>query len=645
MSTRKSRGIKGAKPKAQAVNSSSSKKKSNNFIASFSRMIFLVVAILFGVFIIYSALSEKDVTNDFIKDNLPRLLTLEALLFGVMTAGFIFSAFKLLFKLAEKKYDYLVFGLVFLAISCNFGVSFDKNIGSFGDNASYIINAKSLLDRGAPYKLDNVNEQFDSKAALGLPAMLMPIVAFWGMDVVKMKALVFILGCLSLFFFFLAFKKRIGTYAAAIIVILLGTYPMVIYNTSYVMTEVPFLFTLSVTMYVAFCLMDATTTKRSIILGITTAILAIICYMTRAVGIGTIVAIMTWLFVWIPWVDVIEKKVKLLETLAFRKFALVTLIMGVFVMGWQFRSIGTTAKVNEEGTKEVVKNQSQAESFADRNLADNFKRNYNLCAPLWAQQIFSKKLSRWYLTLGENGKKKIKTMKNGKGLALFNFFIFATLVVGMIRRRLAAFIFFFILLVTLTGSLSNRHIIFSRYIIVILPFLVYIILDFFIHGSRFLSERSQTPIPAIMGVILAIIFSFVMLSHNLSGAAFNAQRQNAGSAYTLGFENFIECAKWVKDNLPDDAVVASRKPRLFYIASERKSVVTAWSNSPDYNKEIGDAIIGRMRNKGCKYLVLDTFNTTSKRVVRPMIKNNPDLFRPIHKVGKRNEVLVYEFSG
>ena len=604
-------------------------------------MLFIVAAVLAAGFAIYQALTTEDVVNDFIDDNLPNLIRTEAILFSVILAGFVYCATKLLFKLKEKKYDYLVFLVVFSAIIGNFIVSFDRDVGSFGDNASYIINTKSLLEMGAPHKLNHPEQPFDSKAALGLPIMLSPIVGIWGMDVLKMKVLVFILGCLSILFFFMAFRRRLGIYGAALIAILIGTYPLIVYNTSYVMTEVPFLFCLSLTLYVTYLFQDASTTRRSIITGLAVIALSMLCYLTRAVGIGVIAGTLIWLFLWIPWMKIIREKINPLALTEVRKFLLVTAGLAICVMGWQLRSTGSTTTVNAEGSEEVVKNKSHARTFMAQDMNENLNRNFNLIKPVLGQQIFNKKLSRWYLSLGKDD--RIKPLDGS--LKTYNFFLFAALIIGLIRRRLPAYWLLIVALVTLAGSQSKVSVVFSRYLIVVVPFMIYIWLDLLINGGKWLADRLKFRAVEYVGTLGALVFSYLMLSHSLSGAAYNNQRQNAGDTYTLAFDNFIRAAQWVEENIEDDVVIASRKPRLFYVYSEKRGMMTVSYGDMTYSEEAEQKIIDNMRRWDAKYLIMDAFSTASRKVVLPTIQNNGDIFRVVKAVGEKYPAYVIEFSG
>jgi len=261
---------------------------------------------------------------------------------------------------------------------------------------------------------------------------------------------------------------------------------------------------------------------------------------------------------------------------------------------------------------------------------------------LWAQQVFSKKLSRWYLSLGKAA--KIKGQE--PGLGAFNFLLLIALIVGLARRRLVAFWFLLIVLATMTGSDSKVSVVFSRYLIVVMPFLIFMIMDLFIGGAKFLSEKFNAPALQTGGSLVAVFFAFFMLSHNFSGAAFNNQRQNAGDTYTIAFDNYIKSASWVKENLPgDDVIVASRKPRLFYVFAEKRGVMTVSYTSQEYSKEVEAEIIQRMRDKGAKYLILDGFSTASRKVILPMVQNNGDLFKVIESVGEKYPAYVIEFAG
>ncbi len=663
------RQFKPRKQKLTKTNKTS--KRSSNFGQSFAKMFFLVVASLSTFYFIYDALIPKtnDTINDYITENLPHLLKLEWLLFCAIGAGFVYCAFKWLFKLSEKKYDFIVLGLVFIAINGLYAISFDKDIGSFGDNGQYVAHAKAMITHGGPYNVFSPKEKYKAKAPIGFPLMLAPITTIFGIDaIVKMKGFVFLLGSLSIIFYFLAFKRKLNKYAAAIIAILIGTYPMIIYNTTYIMTEVPFIFWLSVSLFCATRLEDAKSLKQTIIWGVLAAFATYWVYLTRAVGIAAIGGLSAWLFFHIPWIQIIKKKKKLFD-LPLYKFIGITALMGVLFLGWQLKNTAnerksiakieaqSEASIKENGEANKVKKSNQIALFLGSDFSKRFSTNLKKTNVLWGQQIMNRKLSRWYLSLGKSqkqlGKKgtiinkftpRGKEKKKGEvGLKFFNFLLVISLVLGLIRRDIVAFIFLFLAAVTLAGTGTPMLVVYSRYFIVFAPFMVYLLGRSFYDIATFINSKREIPSIVQIGTLLSVLFFFAMFTNNLSGAAYNVQRQNAGDMYTLAFDNYIKSGQWMKKNIEGEVLVASRKPRLFYLFSDKKGVFTVTYMNQKYSKELEEKLIQKFTDQKIDYVILDAFSTASRKVLLPTIQNNPNQFKVVQSVGDKYSSYIVQF--
>lgn len=100
------------------------------------------------------------------------------------------------------------------------------------------------------------------------------------------------------------------------------------------------------------------------------------------------------------------------------------------------------------------------------------------------------------------------------------------------------------------------------------------------------SERFMVPIAPIVGIyffagvkrILAyfdvkravtVVVCTVLVLSNLISLGHFVRRERS---YPPGWNNYFETAMWVRDNTPEDALVLSRKPFLFYVFSRRKTI-------------------------------------------------------------------------
>jgi hypothetical protein len=638
-----------------AVETTANEKK--GFGKSFAQMMFIVAGALGIFYSIFLALTPKkgDTINDYILENMPRLLTWEWILFSAIAVAFLYFAFKWVFKSERKLYDYAVLLIAFLAINGLFALSFDKDLGSFGDNAQYIVHSKSLLEKGGPYDIYFPNEAYNGGAAIGLPMMLAPVTAAFGMDVVKMKVLVFLLGGLSLVFFFLAFRKLCGPYLAALLMILTGSFPLFVFNTSYIMTEVPFVFTISVSLFCALKLGESKQRKQVILWSLLTILAASMVYLTRAVGAAIMAGTIAWLFFRIPWIGIFRKEQKLFS-LPTVKFAVVTGALVVMFLGWQLQT-GAAVKRDQaargvqqeeveasEDTSGKQENSqektSQLALFLSSDFMEQFNTNFKLVKPLWGQQIFNKDLSRWYFSLG----KAARTKDINAGLRFFNILLLISLLAGLIRRDIMAFVLIFLTVATLAGTATPVLMVYSRYFIPFVPFIIYLMARMLPDLFEFLAKKRPMPAAAGFAAFASSILLFVILYHNFSGNAFNAQRQNSGNAYSVAFDSYLQAGKWVRENLEEDVLIASRKPRLFYVFSERKGVYTVTYSNMVYSEEVARERIEYFREKEVDYVILDAFSTASRNVILPLIQNYPDNFRVLNSVGDQYPSYVVEFT-
>jgi hypothetical protein len=102
------------------------------------------------------------------------------------------------------------------------------------------------------------------------------------------------------------------------------------------------------------------------------------------------------------------------------------------------------------------------------------------------------------------------------------------------------------------------------------------------------------------------------------------------------WRNFYSCADWVRINAPQDAVVMSRKPELFYVRAKRTGLVYPFTHN---TQKIIDAI-DSMR---VSHVVLDNFawTATSGEYLYPAIRSNPGRFKIAYALNNPPTV-VYE---
>ncbi len=183
----------------------------------------------------------------------------------------------------------------------------------------------------------------------------------------------------------------------------------------------------------------------------------------------------------------------------------------------------------------------------------------------------------------------------------------------------------------------------TRFIIGIIPFLYhYLILGMFILAQSiskrkitlaselFTNESKKTffATKTIVGV------SAILLIVNIS---YQAGAIPIRWKLSYDWENFFSCADWVRTHTGKSAVVISRKPGLFYLRSNRSSLIYPFSHDVDN-------IITFLRKYKVTHVVIDGFywSRTTAKYMSPVILNHPKKFKVVYAL-QRPHTYVLEF--
>lgn len=183
-----------------------------------------------------------------------------------------------------------------------------------------------------------------------------------------------------------------------------------------------------------------------------------------------------------------------------------------------------------------------------------------------------------------------------------------------------------------------------RFVVPIVPFVLFFFLSGLAFLLRYAGER-QSLKPGLAGPLLrsarfqrgtvvaaAAALAILNFSGHCSSIGMNAGLSN-------DWKNFYSCADWVRLNTPATAVVASRKPELFFLRAERKGFVYPFSH--DVEK-----VIAGLKQGGARYCILDNFfwTNTTMRYLFPAIASHPELFRVVYSL-RTPDTYVLEFTG
>ncbi len=95
-------------------------------------------------------------------------------------------------------------------------------------------------------------------------------------------------------------------------------------------------------------------------------------------------------------------------------------------------------------------------------------------------------------------------------------------------------------------------------------------------------------------------------------------------------------ARWTGDNTPPDAVVANRKPSLFFWFSRRQGDLYRYSSEPEL-------VLRGLEEMGADYVVVDQVSATTLRYLVPAVQQHPDRFTVVYKAGEP-ATLVLRFN-
>lgn len=166
-----------------------------------------------------------------------------------------------------------------------------------------------------------------------------------------------------------------------------------------------------------------------------------------------------------------------------------------------------------------------------------------------------------------------------------------------------------------------------RFLLPLLPFLLF----YFLFGLRQLSRHvfkasGEKPFAFLVGLLIFLQFLFLlpaiptnlrMISSYLSGDDL--------AGYPEPWVTFFQAADWVKANTEPTAVVISRKPTLFYLRAERSSFIYPFTPEP----ESLNAVINRYK---ADYILVDQVSGTTQRYLIPALRPGiPDRYELIHQ--------------
>jgi hypothetical protein len=174
----------------------------------------------------------------------------------------------------------------------------------------------------------------------------------------------------------------------------------------------------------------------------------------------------------------------------------------------------------------------------------------------------------------------------------------------------------------------------ERFLLPVLPILLFYAGDAFVRLVRYLNRRVTTAAGAAVVGALVLLAMPALAAHIHRGTVCMAHYR-AGQPYACLEEEWLDfyaAAGWAAGRLPDDAVVLSRKPSLFYVASGIPGSYFPLTSEPD-------ELFRRARVLGARYLLFDRVDALAQAYVAPILLQRPDAFCVLTYSGQTGTVL------
>ncbi|MGH7541971.1 MAG: hypothetical protein ACRELC_13320, partial [Gemmatimonadota bacterium] len=141
-------------------------------------------------------------------------------------------------------------------------------------------------------------------------------------------------------------------------------------------------------------------------------------------------------------------------------------------------------------------------------------------------------------------------------------------------------------------------------------------------------------------VILAALVALPALGWSLGRIP---ERVRCVASYRAGapcdppaFASFYDAARWAGQNTEPDAVIANRKPSLFYWYARRQGDLYPYSAEPD-------VVIRGLEAMGADYVVVDPLSGTTVRYLVPAIQAHGARFEGVYRGGVP-PTFIFRFS-
>ena len=487
----------------------------------------------------------------------------------------------------------LVTAVVFTVV---YSSIFDKKLDLNGDNANYYILGKALATGEGYVNINTIQKLPNKHYPPGYPVIISGIIRVLGDSTTTIKianGVLLFFTLIALYFLVKEISKRESTAIIVLVLVLLNSH-LLRYSTI-MMTEISFLF-FSIITLLAFTKVHFNKPMwQDVYLYLAIALMTISIYI-RTSGIALVAGIIFFLLITRRWQHAI----------------VITLAVMLLAFPWQVRNqkIGGSSYIKQLKMINPYWPELGSAGFGD--YLSRFGHN--------ATRYLTKEIPQATVSLTKPNYRQAASVSQWLyGIAFFMLIIFGVL--NLKKYKL-------LVLIYLAGTLTILFLwpdvwVGIRFLLPTVPFL----LIGLVNGLQEILSRI-TPLPIIKYVIWLPILISIFLLPNVKKL-----RHDADTELVPAWANYNNLAKWVDENLEANAIIACRKPALFYLYSNRFTV------NYKYTEDEQD-LINDLYNKQVDYVVMEQLGYSStSRYLYPVIQNNPKRFELVQELNNPDTYL------
>jgi hypothetical protein len=254
-----------------------------------------------------------------------------------------------------------------------------------------------------------------------------------------------------------------------------------------------------------------------------------------------------------------------------------------------------------------------------------------------------------------------ETKGNYTFLALVLIALLVWALIGIIRRKDRALLFLWLYAASVcAGSFIALHVRWDqpRVILVMVPLLLIFVLNalFNLVSKHGTGARIYTGLAGLL-IVLSLWRSTVQAGDNLPILQENL-KGDAYAGYTPDWVNFLKMSRWCADNLPEDAVIVSRKAPMSFVYGKGRTFFPIYkvvAMDPKTKQSNPDSVMALFQREHVTHVMIASLRlqtnvnngrivNTIHNVMQPFVKKFPNKVRLVHQEGKSEPTYLYAIT-